>query len=225
MMQERKIEFSKGVKRASEIANASESLYDLRFRKLLNPDDWDSLPAAVQRRFSKRLSEGQIALYSGYIAEARFSKIGISFAQACRIIGAPLPLHRDIGASAAVSVAEDGASGGQHWTRIYHREKGFPQTINSVKGFKGSTGLQEYIGKGIGMALKVRVLQKGLSFVSDHYFIEIGNLHIRLPRWMMQLRTEVQHIDQGDGWFDFSLSVSHKWLGELIYQRVRFQDR
>ena len=224
-MQERKLEIRRGNKVVRIDAAPPEALYDFRFRQLLGKHAWNTLPHKVQKRFSKRLSEGQVALYSGHIAEARFSKFGAFFAQACRLIGAPLPLHHDVGTSAAVSVAEDKASGGQHWTRIYHRKNGFPQAINSVKGFRGPTGLQEYIGCGIGMALTVGALENGLSFLSDHYFVEIGKLHLRLPRWMMQLRTEVRHIDIGDGWFDFSLSVSHKRLGELIYQRVRFEDR
>lgn len=92
MMHKRKIDILVGVQHVRKIASASEGLYDLRFRKLLNRDDWDSLPIAVQRRLVKRLSEGQIALYTGHIAEARFSKMGMCFAQTCRVIGAPLPL-------------------------------------------------------------------------------------------------------------------------------------
>jgi Domain of unknown function (DUF4166) len=200
-------------------------VHDLRFRALLTRTEWNRLPNLVQKRFSKRLSADQVALYAGRIVEVRFSTIGWLLAQTLRLIKAPLPLYNDIGASAIVVVADDPACGGQHWTRIYNRKNGFPQTVNSAKRFAGITGLEEHIGYGIAMALKVNVIEGGLRFVSDHYFWRAGAVKIRLPKWMTPGQTEVCHTDRGGGEFDFTLCLTHPWFGELVYQAGRFADQ
>lgn len=200
------------------------SLYDTRFRRLVGEVDWASLPDAVRRRFSKRLSQAQVALYAGEVEEIRFSRVGWLLAQLCRVIGAPLPLHRDRGVAATVSVSEDGASGGQCWTQIYTRTRGFPQAIHSAKRFAGPTGLEEYLGRGLGMALRVAVVDGGLEFRSDHYFVALGTWHLRLPHWMGPGRTIVRHIDRGQGAFEFSLSLRHPLLGVLVHQVGGFRD-
>ena len=200
-------------------------LLDLRFRSLLSRPDWEALPKRVRRRFSKRLAANRIALYAGEITEARFSRLGWLLAQVLSVIGGPLPRRRDINVPAAVCVAEDRQGGGQIWTRIYHHTDGFPQMINSAKRFAGPTGLEEHIGLGIGMALGVEPIEKGIAFVSDHYFWQIGKLRLKLPRWIVPGRTEVSHIDRGDGSFDFTLQLVHPLFGELLWQRAIFRDQ
>ncbi len=208
-----------------KIAAPDGNLYDFRFRSLLPKSDWNALPTAVQRRFSKRLSEGRVALYKGAVTAVRFSKLGWVLAQGLRMIGAPLPIHRQTGHPAIVCVAEDKKQGGQYWTRIYHRAGGFPQTINSAKRFAGATGLEEHIGFGIGMALLVTANKEGLTFASDHYFWMVAGRRLRLPHWITPGATEVCHIDRGGGTFDFTLRLTHPWCGELLYQAARFQDQ
>ena len=199
-------------------------LADLRFRALLPADQWLSLPGTVKRRFSKRLGCGQVALYAGRIVETRFNRMGWMLAQTMRLLGGPLPLSRDVNTTAVVSVGED-PKGGQLWTRLYHRNEGFPQMINSAKRFAGNTGLEEHIGSGIGMALAVSAVRNGLEFTSDHYFWEIASIRLKLPGWLTPGLTRVRHIDRGSGKFDFILQVEHPVFGELLYQQAEFQDQ
>jgi hypothetical protein len=84
-------------------------------------------------------------------------------AQAGRLIGSPLPLSRACGTPALVSVTEDPVSGGQYWMRIYGRPRGRPQVIGSCKAFSGPTGLEEYVGGGFGIALRVMVEDAGFT--------------------------------------------------------------
>ncbi|MEL6540758.1 MAG: DUF4166 domain-containing protein [Pseudomonadota bacterium] len=198
--------------------------YDTRFRRLIGAQGWQSLPASVQRRFSKRVVDQRVVLYPGVIRKARFSKLGWVFAQACRVVGAPLPLGRECGLPAAVSVMEDREGKGQFWTRTYARKSGFPQVIHSSKRFGGETGLEERIGLGIGMALKVSAIQDGIAFRSDHYFISVFGKRVRLPDWLSPGETIVKHRHVSDDSFVFSLQLSHKWLGELVYQEGLFHD-
>jgi hypothetical protein len=196
----------------------------LRFRALLGAEAWDALPAEVQRRFSKRLSGAQVALYRGLVVEMHMSWVGRALAQFCRLFGAPLPLIRQSGGGALVSVSEDRPSGGQCWTRIYARPHRFPQVIHNAKRFAGPTGLEEYLGRGLGMALKVEALPDGIAFVSDHYFLALGRWRIRLPAALTPGTTRVTHRQVAGRSFLFGLELSHPLAGPLVRQEILFDD-
>lgn len=197
---------------------------DLRFRTLVGETDWMRLPETVRARFGKRIADCSTAVYSGEIVECRLSKAGWLLAQLARLIGAPLPTSRDIFLPAVVSVTEDPLFGGQFWTRIYGRRRGFPQVIHSSKRFCGPTGLEEYIGRGFGIALKVEVANGALHFLSDHYFLSCLGLRLRLPRWLEPGALRVSHVDCNHGLFAFVLAVRHPLLGELVHQTAMFAD-
>ncbi len=199
-------------------------LGDLRFRALIGEAGWARLPSAVRARFGKRIGQCRTAIYAGEIVECRISPAGRLLAFAARLIGAPLPLSSDAFVPATVCVAEDPAAGGQVWTRIYGRKRGFPQVIHSSKRFCGPTGLEEYVGAGFGIALRAEVDENALHFVSDHYFLQLGRLRLRLPRWLAPGALRVSHVDCNHGAFAFVLSLRHPWLGELVRQTAMFAD-
>ena len=212
--------------RALAIKNDADNgiLGDLRFRALVGERDWAILPPAVRRRFSKRLGAGQTAVYSGTVTATDMNRAGWLLAQAARLIGAPLPLYREAGGASVVTVTEDGATGGQIWTRLYARSCGFPQIIHSSKRFAGPTGLEEYVGRGIGMALRVVVQQCALEFHSAGYFLQIFGRRIALPGWMTPGRLVVSHAETGACRFRFSLSLDHPYFGNLLRQKAEFSD-
>ena len=204
---------------------AGRELGDLRFRRLLGETAWLALPEPVRARFSKRLGGGRTAVYTGEVVECRMSRLGLAFARLARLIGGPLPLARDCWTPAAVTVTEDPISGGQFWTRIYGRRRGFPQVIHSAKRFCGPTGLEENIGRGFGIALDVRVENCALHFVSNHYFLRAGRMRLRLPAWLSPGRMTVSHVECGGGRFAFVLSLTHPLFGEIVRQTAMFDER
>jgi len=199
-------------------------LADLRFRALLGEVEWASLPQAVRRRFSKRLAAGETSVYVGTIVGTRLSRIGWVIAQALRLIGGPLPTARDAGVSAVVTVTEERATGGQVWTRLYARKHGFPQVIHSAKRFAGPTGLEEYVGCGVGMALKVEAQNGALVFRSDGYFLQIFGRRCFMPGWASLGALSVTHAETGAGEFMFALKIVHPRWGELISQTATFRE-
>ena len=199
-------------------------LGDLRFRALVRDAEWAQLSAPVRNRFSKRLAGGATAVYVGEILETRLSRAGWLLAQAVRIIGGPLPTCRDVGVPSVVTVTEDMATGGQIWTRLYARRDGFPQVIHSSKRFAGPSGLEEYVGYGVGMALTVHVERRALVFRSDHYFVHLFGLRIRLPAWLTPGALSVTHAEIGDNAFNFTLEISHPYFGVLIRQSANFRE-
>lgn len=210
---------------ATPTAIGANELIDLRFRQLLGAREWGSLPDAVRRRFGKRLGVGQSANYAGRVLSCRMNICGWVLAQACRLIGAPLPLEREGGVAAIVSVTEDGVSGGQVWTRVYARKRGFPQVIHSAKRFAGPTGLEEYLGGGFGIALRVSAIEGGIRFSSDHYFLQLGRIRLRMPRWLAPGLLTIDHADCGGRSFTFTLALRHRLLGEVMHQHSHFCDQ
>lgn len=194
------------------------------FERLLGREAWLALPGAVRERFLRRIETGDCVSYVGQVVECRMSLAGRIFAQLARIVGAPLPLGTDIGVAASVSVTSDDGRINQYWTRQYGRRHGFPQVIHSAKRFAGPTGLEEYLGYGIGIALRLRVAGGALLFEGDHYFVRLFGLRLRLPRWAEPGRLTVGHRDLGDGRFVFSLDLAHPLLGAMIHQSAIFAE-
>jgi len=202
-----------------------QNIPDDRFSKLVGAAQWAKLPAAVRKRFGKRMQGGTSVAYQGVVASMKMNLAGRVLANAARLIGAPLPYDMSsVGQPAVVTVTEDIAGCGQFWIRQYGRAAGFPQVVHSSKRFSGSTGLEEYLGYGVGMALNVKVEGQDLLFLSDHYFVQLFGLRIRLPKVLSPGALVIGHHDMGEGRFRFSLNLNHRVFGELISQDAVFQD-
>ena len=198
---------------------------DNRFSALLGQDQWLKLPAAVRQRFGKRVKGGDSTTYQGVVSEMKMNWAGRLLAQSVRLLGAPLPYDMgSVGQPAIVVVTEDIAGPGQFWVRQYGRQSGFPQVVQSSKRFAGPTGLEEYIGFGVGMALKVEAEADALMFKSDHYFLSILGHRLRLPSALSPGALVVGHHDLGKGKFRFSLRLSSKLFGEMLSQDAIFRD-
>jgi Domain of unknown function (DUF4166) len=212
------------ISRSPATPGFDESLRDVRFRALLSEGDWAQLPPATRRRFSKRLADGNTAIYVGEVVEVAFSRLGWWLAQIARLLGGPLPTGTETGVPSIVTVTEDTATAGQIWTRIYARRHGFPQVIHSSKRFAGPTGLEEYVGHGVGMALRVAADGNALRFRSAGYFLQIGWMRLRLPAFLTPGVLTVTHTDLGSGAFRFTLEIIHSRFGTLIYQSAIFRE-
>jgi hypothetical protein len=152
------------------------------------------------------------------------SRMGWLWAQALRLIGGPLPLTRNRHVPAVVVVTEDHASRGQIWTRLYGRAGRFAQVVQSSKRFGGPTGLEEYVGYGIGMTLTVEAREGALIFRSRDYFVELFGRRWLLPTWLAPGDTIVTHAELPDGRFSFTLQLIHPRLGHLIRQMGMFRE-
>jgi uncharacterized protein DUF4166 len=197
-------------------------LGDVRFRALMRAEDWASLPPAIRRRFSTRLAGGQTMVYAGEVLESWMSRAGWWLAQAARLIGGPLPLTRDAHVPSVVTVTE--GMGGQIWTRLYARRKGFPQIVHSSKRFAGPTGLEEYVGCGVGMTLTVYARDGALVFRSENYFLQLFGRRFFLPAWLSPGTLYVTHAELFDGKFSFTLRIFHPRFGLIIRQMAMFRE-
>jgi hypothetical protein len=197
---------------------------DHRFRQLVGKAEWEALPAAVRKRFSKKLTGGATSVYAGCVKQFRFSRFGKLLAQALRLVGAPLPLFDHVDVPTIVTVTEDVRSGGQIWTRTYANRSGFPQVIHSAKRFSGPTGLEEHVGCGISMLLKVVAEPHGIVFKSAGYQLKLGALRIGIPRFLSPGEVTVSHMEAEGERFIFEMTLLHPWFGELIHQSAEYGD-
>ncbi len=203
---------------------APAELRDLRFRALMSEAEWAALPPPIRRRFSKRLAGGKTIVYVGEVLETWMSRAGWWLVQAARLVGGPLPVTRNVHVPSVVTVTEDRATGGQIWTRLYTRRNGFPQVIHSSKRFAGPTGLEEYVGRGVGMTLKVYVREGALIFRSQDYFLELLGRRVILPKWLCPGALSVTHAELPDQKFSFTLQIIHPRLGLLVRQMAIFRE-
>jgi hypothetical protein len=188
----------------------------------MRAEDWASLPPAIRRRFSTRLAGGQTMVYAGEVLESWMSRAGWWLAQAARLMGGPLPLTRDAHVPSVVTVTE--GMGGQIWTRLYARRKGFPQIVHSSKRFAGPTGLEEYVGCGVGMTLTVYARDGALVFRSENYFLQLFGRRFFLPAWLSPGTLYVTHAELFDGKFSFTLQIFHPRFGLIIRQMAMFRE-
>jgi len=201
-----------------------EALADTRYSALLGEAAWARLPQAVRRRFSKPVRPGAVTIYRGHVLSTELSRIGYLLAQAARLVGGPLPLTPGGGGTVTVTVIEDPAFNGQVWSRSYARGGRFPQVIHSAKRFLGATGLEEYLGWGLVMRLRLSVEEGALVFRSVAYGLELCGRFLQLPSWITPGACEVRHEDTGSGRFRFELRLVHPLFGCLVRQLAVFED-
>lgn len=198
---------------------------DARFSDIIGQDKWMQLCPNIRKRFGKRVKGGDSISYQGVVTDMKMNWAGWVLAQAAKLIGAPLPYDlSSVGQPAIVVVTEDYAGDGQFWVRQYGRKSGFPQVVHSSKRFAGPTGLEEYIGFGIGMALNVVADGDALLFKSDHYFVSVFGRRIRVPSLLSPGALVVGHHDMGAGAFRFSLRLNARLFGLLVSQDAIFRD-
>lgn len=208
-----------------ERGTSANEISDDRFARLLPADDWLSLPEAVQRRFGYKAGPGQSVLYRGVTTDLSHTLPGLILAHAARLIGAPLPTNRKSEKyPAMVAITDVPDTSGQIWTRLYSRGAIFPQAINSMKRFSGPTGLEEHVGGGVSMSLKLSVKGGALFFSSVDYFLTLFGMRIKLPAMLAPGRMVIGHHDMGDGAFAFTLTLTHGFFGSMISQTTIFHD-
>ena len=197
-------------------------------RGVLGESAWRRLPTAVRQRFA----EPAVAVnYVGTFEVVRASGLGRVVAHLCRLLGTPVVpcTGRDI--AAVVHVGPRGA--GVDWNREYRWPGGKGWLVRSTKVIDASGRLVERLPARLCMPLEVYEREGVLHFVSTGYYFDLGrdapglghrgHWQIWLPAWLSPGVTHVQHIDEADGWFRFTMHVVHPWFGELFYQTGRFR--
>ena len=180
---------------------------------------WRDLPDRTRARFEARR---EVVCYRGRVVRSESTLMGRCFRQLARLVGSPLPLDDEIGPAAVIVMTVDARNSA--WTRVYRRSRGRHQAIQSVKRFSGPTGLEEYLGCGISMALRVRAERRSLVFESAGYYLALGEHRLPLPRWLTPGQLTVRNTELASACFRFSLELTHPRFGVVLRQEAMFED-
>jgi len=188
-------------------------------RYALGEAAWARLPHAVQARFADCLTQAE---YVGSFEIVRASVAGRLLSVVCRLIGTPIAPYTGTNVPAAVRVYADGA-GGVVWERRYHFPGRKECVVSSTKRCDEHGTLIEMLPFGLSMPLEVFERAGVLHFLSTGYYFNCLGMRLAVPRLLPPGRTHVAHIDEGFGWFRFTMTVTHQWLGEVYFQTGRFR--
>lgn len=180
---------------------------------------WSELPVRTRARFGV---DREMVCYHGRVVASDCTSVGRFFRQLARLVGSPLPLDDTIGPAAVVVMAT--GRGSSSWTRVYPHNGGRAQTIRSVKRFAGPTGLEEYLGAGLCMALRMRVEDASLVFESTGYSLALGKARIPLPSWLTPGKLRVCSTELATPCFRFTLTLCHPRYGVVLRQEAVFKD-
>ncbi len=192
-------------------------------RELLGNAAWTRLPSAVRARFP---DTAHAVDYVGEFDTVRASLMGKVIAWACQVIGTPVVPRTGNNVPAIVHVGPSGR--GVEWRREYRWPGHSPCIVRSTKVIGADGIIVEELPAYLCMSLDVYEADRALHFVSrDYYFdIPIPGIHHRvrlvLPQWLSPGTTHVEHIDEANGWFRFTMTVTHPIFGEMFYQTGRF---
>lgn len=193
---------------------------------LLGEVAWRRLPLAVQARFSEPIRRVD---YLGEFDIVRASLLGRVIAWMCQAIGTPIVPRTGQGVRAVIHVGP--VDRGASWLREYCWPDGRACRVHSTKVIGADGTLVEELPAGLRMPLQVFERHGVLHFVSIGYYFELRlglrsrkpRVRIPLPRWLSPGTTHVEHADEADGWFRFTMTVAHPLFGEMYYQTGRFR--
>ena len=191
---------------------------------VLGESAWLRLPAAVRARF------GEPVLAVDYVGEfdvVRASPLGRVIAWLCQAIGSPVVPRTGQNVPAVIHVGP--VARGASWLREYRWPNGGTCQVHSTKVIGHDGTLIEELPARLRMPLYVYERQGVLHFVSKGYYFDLGiplgstHVKIHLPLWLSPGTTHVQHADEADGWFRFTMTVTHPLFGEVFFQTGRFR--
>lgn len=187
-------------------------------RDVLGDIAWQRLPRAVRTRFDEPTLKVD---YVGEFDVVRASLLGRVIAWFCQAIGTPVAPRtgQKVPAIIHVGPVDRGAS----WLREYHWPNGTACRVHSTKVIGPDGILVEELPAGLRMPLAVYERHGVLHFVSKGYYFEVArHLRIPLPSLLTPGVTHVEHADETNGWFRFTMTVTHPLFGEVFYQSGRF---
>jgi Domain of unknown function (DUF4166) len=198
-------------------------------RGVLGEAAWRRLPPAVCARFAEPT---RAVDYVGNFEIVRASRLGRVIAWCTRLLGTPVVAC--VGRNVPAIVHVGPRAGGVAWHREYHWPDGSASLVRSTKTIDRHGALVERLPARLCMPLETFERGGTLHFVSRGYYFDLSSdwlrrlgwqheWHLPLPGLLAPGVTHVEHIDEADGWFRFTMTVSHPLFGEMFYQTGRFK--
>jgi Domain of unknown function (DUF4166) len=208
---------------ATQLPSEASRIPHPGLRDVLGEGAWQRLPPRVRARFD----EPTLAVdYVGEFDVVRASRLGCIIAWFCQAIGTPVVPRTGKNVTAVIHVGP--VARGASWLREYQWPPDDTYRVHSTKVIGADGMLTEELPARLRMPLDVYERQGVLHFVSKGYYFDLGfrlgatTARIHLPWWLSPGTTHVEHIDEADGWFRFTMTVTHPIFGEVFFQTGRF---
>jgi hypothetical protein len=194
------------------------------FKKILGPE-WRRLHPEIQARFDKNPTPGRPLHYTGRLTELTCSRLGRVLGHTSRpfIQSALIPYNdRDVPVDIQVYSKPDCPSIFKQ--RIYRLNGRKPIMFTSfmTEGPRGE--VFEYVGMGLGMQLKLSVVDGNLHFESDGYFWQLFGVRIPLPGLITPGKTFLRHRNNSANQFDIRIEIRHPLFGTTFTQAGVFSE-
>ncbi len=192
-------------------------------RTLIGQAAWWRLAPAIRERFGTSPMKGEVRIYRGSMETVGCTLIGLALAHAGRLLGAPMAWKTGRNVPCDVHVYAD-PEGGVVWERRY--DFGGPGAIvaKTTKRCDGRGRLLECFGACAGMTLRVFEQDGELHFLSEDFFLRLGNWKVLLPLALSPGTLHVVQKCEGGGNFRFTMDVDHPWFGRIADQNGVFRQ-
>lgn len=192
-------------------------------RTLIGQAAWRRLAPAIRERFGNSPANGEVRLYRGVMEKVDCTWLGLTLAHAGRLLGAPMAWKTGRDVRCDVHVYAD-PQGGVVWERRY--DFGAPRAVvaKTTKRCDGRGRLLECFGATAGMTLKVFEQEGELHFLSEDFFLRLGNWKVLLPAFLSPGTLHVVQRDEGAGDFRFTMDVKHPLFGTIAVQDGVFRQ-
>lgn len=194
------------------------------FRRILG-DEWLKLHPDIQERFAKNPELGKPLHYHGELSELSCSRFGkfLGFMTMPLIKGALIPFN-DQNFPVDIEVYSKKDCPFIFKQRIYRLNGRKPIQFTSYMRESEKGEVLEYVGKGLGMKLKLHVQDGNLHFTSDGYFWDVFGLRIALPGVLTPGKTFLCHRNDNPSQFNIRIEIKHCLLGRTFAQVGVFHD-
>ncbi len=194
------------------------------FRKILGKE-WEKLHPDIQQRFAKNPVVGSPLYYQGTLSELSCSFFGkvLGYLTMPIIKGALLPFN-DANFPVDIEVYAK-----THCPFIFKQRQ---YQLNNRQAIMFTSYMQEsdkgevleYVGRGLGMKLLLRVEDGNLHFTSDGYFWDVFGLRIPLPGILTPGKTFLCHQNNNVDEFNIRIEIKHCLFGKTFTQVGKFKE-
>ena len=194
------------------------------FKKVLGPA-WLDLHADIRRRFDKNPAIDKALYYRGNLSELSSSRFGklLGYMTLPFIKGALMPFD-DRNFPVDIKVYSKPACQDIFKQRIYRLHGRKPVQFTSFMRESASGEVLEYVGMGLGMKLRLHVLDGNLHFRSDGYFWDLLGWRIPLPRLLTPGKTFLSHRNDSPSQFNIRIEIRHAIFGTTFTQVGVFHE-
>lgn len=194
------------------------------FRRILG-DEWLKLHPDIQGRFAKNPEPEKPLYYRGELSELSCSRFGkfLGFMTMPLIKGALIPFN-DQNFPVDIEVYSKKDCPFIFKQRIYRLNGIKPIQFTSYMRESEKGEVLEYVGKGLGMKLKLHVQDGNLHFTSDGYFWDVFGLRVPLPGVLTPGKTFLCHRNDNPSQFNIRIEIKHCLFGRTFTQVGVFHD-